>query len=315
MKIAVFGATGVLGRRLLTLLADRGHHVFGTTRHRERLQDIHSMGATALLCDGLSPASIEAVLRSSEPEVAVHLMTDLPSSWAKLRNGTPATNRLRRRSSQNLSRAVHAYGVRRLVAESIAFMYEPGMGSAHESDPIWLDGPRALAQTFAAARELEEAVCATPGVEALVLRFGSLYGPGTWYAPDADIARRLCRRRLPVIGSGAGWISFLHVDDAAEATALAATSPLPESNVMNVVDDEPVTHDDFLRAWAKSQGWPSPARIPTWMARPLGGASAVAVMTRQRAASSERARRQLGWVPQIRSWRTGFDVGPAADHP
>lgn len=309
MRVAVLGATGVLGRSLLPLLVAQGHDVVGTSRSAERLAAVEAAGATGAVCDAFSLEQVEQVLAQARPEVVVHLMTDLPADWGSLRRGTAATDALRRVATAHLLDAATRAGVRRVVAESIAFLYRPAPGLATEDAPVWLDGPAGLAATCSAVVSMERAVTTTPGLEGVVLRFGTLYGPGTWYADDGDVTRRVRRRQLPVIGSGDGVVSFVHADDAASATAAALTAPVPDGGVLNVVDDDPVAHRDLLPGWAAARGWPAPRHVPAWLARPLAGAAGVAVMTSQRGASNAAAKRYLGWSPGYPSWRDGLVPG------
>lgn len=313
MKVAVFGATGVIGRALLPVLVARGFDVTGTTRRSDRIPSIEGLGARGLVCDGTSADSIDQVMRTVSPEVVVHLMTDLPQNWASLRNGSPTTDKLRRDGTANLVRAAREHGARKMVAQSLAFMYQPGNGLAVERDAVWLDGPSLLTKTYGAVLELERQVVSATNLEGVVLRYGTLYGPGTWYDVDGDIAHRVRRRQLPVIGSGEGCISFLHVNDAATATAAAIERPTPQGNTLNVNDDSPVSHCEFLPAWADLEGWPRPLTIPAWLAAPLAGSAGVAVMTKQRGASNAAAKAHLNWHPQYRTWREGFNMPPRRD--
>ncbi len=305
VRIVVFGATGVLGRALLPVLVAQGHDVVGTSRRTDRLPLIEAHDAAGMRCDALTPESVDQVLAASKPEVVIHLMTDLPANWGSLRRGTPATNALRRSATAHLVSSARRHGVRRLIAESIAFLYSPGKQPAREGDPVWVNAPEPIAASYSAVQELERTVGSAQGLDGLVLRYGALYGPGTWYAPDGDITGRIRRRRLPVIGAGQGYISFVHVDDAATATAKVVQSSAPP-RILNIVDDCPVTHAEFLPAYAKMMGYPVPLHVPAWLARPLAGAAGVAIMTEQRAASNDAARQYLGWHPRYSTWRDGF---------
>jgi 2-alkyl-3-oxoalkanoate reductase len=114
----------------------------------------------------------------------------------------------------------------------------------------------------------------------------------------------LRRRRFPLVGEGTGVWSFVHIDDAAAATAAAVERGAP--GVYNIVDDDPAPVSDWLPALAAAVGAPPPRRVPAWLARPLAGEHGVVLMTEVRGASNAKARRELGWHPAHRSWREGF---------
>ena len=145
------------------------------------------------------------------------------------------------------------------------------------------------------------------GLEALALRYGNLYGPGTGFAPDGDLAELVRRGRLPIIGDGAGVWSFVHVDDVATATLAAAQRG--EGGVYNVVDDEPASVSVWLPEYAPALAAKPPRRVPAWIGRIAAGEVGISMMTRIRGASNEKAKRELGWEPRYRSWREGFRSG------
>jgi nucleoside-diphosphate-sugar epimerase len=138
-----------------------------------------------------------------------------------------------------------------------------------------------------------------------VLRYGQLYGPGSSFTRDGSWARNLRRRRLPIVGAGAGIFSFVHVEDAASATVAALEHSGPAT--YNVVDDEPAEIREWLPLYTRAVGAPSPWRVPAWVGRLAAGAVAVAMMNELRGASNARIKRELGWQPKYASWRQGFE--------
>jgi nucleoside-diphosphate-sugar epimerase len=141
-------------------------------------------------------------------------------------------------------------------------------------------------------------------MEGLVLRYGWFYGPGTYYAPDGNVAEEVRRRRFPVIGRGSGVFSFIHVDDAAAATVAAVQRGDP--GVYNVCDDDPAPMRDWLPEYARAIGAKKPFRVPSWLARPIAGRFTTGMATELRGASNAKAKRELGWEPRYPSWRRGF---------
>jgi nucleoside-diphosphate-sugar epimerase len=175
-----------------------------------------------------------------------------------------------------------------------------------EDDPLDPDPPAGQRETLAAFRHLEQVVPAAAGLDGMVLRYGSLYGYG---ASDEffDLARK---RKVPVIGSGAGIWSFLHVADAATATAAAIEHGSP--GLYNVVDDEPATVAEWLPFLAQAVGGKPPHHIPAWLGRLAAGEVGISMMTQVRGCTNAKARRELGWQLQFPSWRLGFTRGLAA---
>jgi len=161
-------------------------------------------------------------------------------------------------------------------------------------------------RTLEAIRYVERATLQGP-FEGLALRYGGFYGPGSSLARIGPIADAVRRRRFPIVGSGVGVWSFVHLEDAAEATALAVERGAP--GVYNVTDDEPAPVRDWLPVLAEALGAPAPRRVPVWVGRLFGGELAVTMMTELRGASNAKAKRELGWTLKYPSWRQGFREG------
>jgi nucleoside-diphosphate-sugar epimerase len=133
-----------------------------------------------------------------------------------------------------------------------------------------------------------------------VLRYGSLYGPG---ATD-DWVALVRKRRFPLVGGGTGYLSWVHLDDAASATVLALEQEA--TGVFNIADDEPAPASQWLPYLAACAGAKRPVRVPRWLARLLAGDMAVIMMTEGRGFSNAKAKRELGWELRYPSWRQGF---------
>jgi nucleoside-diphosphate-sugar epimerase len=216
------------------------------------------------------------------------------------------TNRLRTEGTDHLLAAARESGVRRIVAQSYAGWPHAREGGPikKEDDPLDPNPPKGARRSHAAIRHLEAAVTGAAGVEGVVLRYGGFYGPGTSLAPDGVHADAVRKGRFPIIGSGAGVWSFVHIDDAASATAAAVTRGAP--GIYNVGDDEPAPVSEWLPYLAKLLGAKPPRRLPTWLGRLAAGELGVVMMTSVRGASNAKAKRELGWEPRYPSWRQGF---------
>src|SRR6476619_6978995 len=178
MKIFLAGAGGVIGRRLTPLLRSAGHAVFGTTRAADKAGALRALGAEPVVVDVFDAQALARAVHAAAPDVVIHQLTDLAFApgTPQYAEGLARNARLRIEGTRNLAAAALAAGVARLIAQSIAFIYAPGPGLRVETDPLTSDA--ALATTVDAVRVLEETVLAMP--EGIVLRYGYLYGPGTW---------------------------------------------------------------------------------------------------------------------------------------
>ena len=315
MKVFVAGATGALGRQLVPMLVAEGHEVVGMARTVSKQDLLRSLGARPVVADALDPDAVAQAVASAEPEVIVHELTALsePTSVRDMRHPERSaaftmTNRLRTEATDHLLAAGRAVGARRFVAQSFgAFRFARRGGPVQsEADPLDPDLP---APGLAAILHLEQAVTTIEWGEGLALRYGGFYGPGTGMslAPDAVMAAPIRKRRFPIVGDGGGVWSFVHIEDAAAATATAVERGQP--GIYYVVDDEPAPLREWLPVLASALGAKPPRRVPRWLGRLLAGEVATAMMTEARGASNEKAKRELGWRLRYPSWRQGFAQG------
>jgi nucleoside-diphosphate-sugar epimerase len=309
MRVFVAGANGAIGRPLVPRLVAAGHEVAGTTRPQASAEAIQAAGATPAVVDALDADALRGAVERAAPEVVVHELTALPERFNPRKRGLyDATNRIRREGTRSLLDAARAAGARRFVCQSIAFAYAPAAEPEvmDEEAPLNLDAPPPFSEGMRVIAEMERAVLDAE-LEGLVLRYGWFYGPGTYYGEGGSLASDVRRRRFPVVGSGSGLFSFIHVDDAAEATVAAGERGAP--GVYNVVDDEPAALRDWVPAYAEAIGAPPPRRVPVWLARLVAGKMASS-MNVQPGASNAKAKRELGWQPRWSSWREGFREAP-----
>ncbi len=312
MRVLVAGATGAIGRQLIPQLVAAGHQVTATTRSAAKLDALRAAGADPLVLDGLNAAAVGTLVARTEPEVIVHEMTAIPAAmnFRKFGQTFAATNELRTAGLDHLLAAARAHGVRRFIAQSYAGWPNARSGGPvkTEDDPLDPDPPAAMRATLDAIRYLEHAVTTAP-LDGLALRYGSLYGPGSSEA----FVRLLRRRQVPVIGSGAGVWSFLHVTDAAGATVAAVERGAP--GIYNIVDDDPAAVSEWLPVMARAAGARPPLRVPAWVGRLAAGEAGLVLMTQVRGCSNARAKQELGWQPVWPSWRIGFGGGLARAYP
>ncbi len=308
MKVLVAGATGALGRQLVPRLVDAGHDVTGMSRTPAKRQEIAELGADAVIADALDADAVASAVGEVEPEVIVHELTALSGDFDMRRfdRTFAVTNRLRTEATDHLLSAGRAVGVERFVAQSFAGWPYAKVGGPvkTEEDPLDPDPIPPVRQTMAAIRYLEEAVTSAEWTVGIALRYGGFYGPGTSLDADSEMIEAIRERKFPIVGSGAGVWSFVHVADAADATVAAIERG--ERGAYNVVDDEPAPVTEWLPAVAENLGAKPPRRVPRFVGRLLAGQVATVMMTELRGASNAKAKRELGWQPAYPTWREGF---------
>jgi nucleoside-diphosphate-sugar epimerase len=313
VKVFVAGATGALGKQLVPLLVANGHEVVGMTSSPAKQDVVRGMGARPAVADALEPEAVARAVAQAEPDVIVNQLTALSGSldMRRFERSFALTNRLRTEGNDHLLAAGRAVEVERFVAQSYAGWPFARTGGAvkTEEDPLDPAPADPMRTTHEAIRHLEEAVTGAGWTEGIVLRYGGFYGPGTSFGlnPEGELVRMIRGRRFPIVGSGSGVWSFVHIEDAATATVAAVERG--SRGVYNVVDDEPAPVREWLPAAAEALGARSPMRLPRWLGRLAAGEAAVVMMNEVRGASNAKARRELGWEPRYPSWRLGFAEG------
>lgn len=305
MNVFVAGATGAIGRRLVPLLVKQGHHVTAIGRSSERLTRVEGAGIDTMVCDVLDAGAVARAVSTSAPEVVIDELTDLPAALKPrgLRSAYERNNRVRYEGGRNLLNAAEAAGVHRLILQSSAFWYVPrGPEPKAEDAPFFVEAREPVGKAVRTMKAVEERAQAS-SLEVSILRYGLFYGPGTWYWHDGDVGRQVKARMFPMIGNGAGVFSFVHIDDAAAATANAVTGP---AGIYNVVDDDPAQMAEWLPAFASALEARPPLKVPVPLARLAAGSGAVEWMTTVTGADNARAKAELRWAPAHPTWRTGF---------
>jgi 2-alkyl-3-oxoalkanoate reductase len=307
MRIMVAGATGAVGVRLVPRLLTAEHVVGGLTRSRSKTDDLTRLGAAAFAADAFDSAAVRSAMLAFKPEIVIHEMTALrnASDLSRFDRAFALTYRLRTEGLDNLVAAALECGSRRLIAQSFCgWPYARTGGPVKtEEDPLDPSPPPQMRQTLEAIRHLESAVAAATMFEGVVLRYGAFYGPRSGLF-DGPMVEQIRRRRMPLVGDANGWWSFVHLEDAVDATLCAVERGKP--GLYNIVDDDPAPVSVWLPTLAAMLGARRPLRVPRWLGRIAAGDHVVAMMTENRAGSNLKARRDLGWTPAHPSWRQGF---------
>jgi nucleoside-diphosphate-sugar epimerase len=225
MRIFLAGASGAIGRRLMPLLIGAGHDVTGLTRSAEAARDLKAAGVTPAVADVYEADGLTRAVIAARPDIVMHQLTDLPRVFDETQVAAqyPRNARIRIEGTRNLVAAAKAAGARRFIVQSVAFAYAPGKEPYAETDPLNVaDGPRVV--TVRAAADMEQQVLKS-GMEAVVLRYGLFYGPGTWTETP---------ERKP----------SLHIDAAAKAALLSLTG---KAGIYNIADDDGTVSIDKAR--------------------------------------------------------------------
>jgi nucleoside-diphosphate-sugar epimerase len=303
VRVFVAGGSGVIGRALVPQLIAAGHFVAATTRAKDKIEMVRSLGATPVLLDALDADAVMAAVVEYRPDVVMNQLTALPKHYnpRRLRPSYEATSRLRVDATRILLRAAANVGARRFIYQSIAFMYEnAGPLVLEEGAPLALNATEPFGALVRTTAEGERLATSAIDVTGVVLRYGQIYGSGTYFGPGGDFQRQARARMLPLVGSGAGLFSFLHVTDAAAAAVAALDRG---SGVYNIVDDDPAAARDWIPEYCRELGAPPPLHVPAWIAKIVAGSFAVAALTDARGASNRKAKSELGWSPSLPSWR------------
>ena len=220
MRIFLAGATGVIGRRLLPLLIADGHAVTGTTRSPDKAKLLKRAGVKPVVVDAYDALTLEQAVWEAQPEVVIHQLTDLPqvADPALMPAALEANAKLRIDGTRNVMAAAQGAGAKRVIAQSIAFIYAPGEGARAETDPLATQPDGSYSASIQGVIALEQQVLGVSGIDGIVLRYGRLYGPGTWYQ------------------TGPGSPGSLHVDAAAQAARFAVTRGT--AGIYNIAEDD-----------------------------------------------------------------------------
>ncbi len=279
MRVAVLGATGVLGQPVVLRLLERGHHVRAVVA-RSALTLEPRQGLDVLHGNILDADSLLAPL--DDCDAVLHLATAIPkpggaADWS-------LNDRIRREGTRNLLWAAQRGGRPRYIQQSVAMLHAgPRDALADEDSPV------CGSPMLDSALDMEQSVRAS-ALPWVILRGGLFYGPRTGRTQETD---RLAREgRLSVPGQGHDYVSLVRPEDLAEAVVLAVESDL-SGDVLNIVDDCPVTWSQLLQYVAAQHGARSaaeggPVTLPSFRV------------------SNARAKQRLAWRPRFPDYRTGW---------
>jgi 2-alkyl-3-oxoalkanoate reductase len=302
MNIFIAGGSGAIGRPLILELVRRGHRVTGMSRSEAGKKSFRDLGASVVDLNVFDAGAVTQTLRKSQPEVVIDELTALPKDPADFQSAAAGDRKLRLEGGANLHRAAQAAGAGRYIQQLSGFFLKASTELADESSPLATDATPGVARSAQSYSELEARLAQSGKMEAVGLRYGFFYGPGTWYSPDGACAQHVRQKHTPIIGQGQGVWSWIHIDDAAMATVAAVTAP---PGIYNIVDDDPSPMSRWLPAFARSVGAPPPPQVSEEEAAATAGEDAVFYGTRLCGASNRKAKQTFGFRPRPLEWLDG----------
>ena len=303
MRVFVAGATGVIGRRLVERLADRGHDAIGLVRDDDGAALVEARGGTARYGDVLEPETLAPAVRGAD--AVVNAATALPVKDKPTDEDWARNDRVRVEGTRNLVAAADDEGVERFLFPSIVWVARQPDGSSFDEDAE--RHPDRATRSAADVEDVLRDAASEHGFDVAILRLGFLYAPDAGHT--LQMGEQLLSGDLPVVGGGPlgrrdAELSLLHADDAARALVEALEADA--TGRYHVVDDRPVTVADFFSAFAAALGAPEPRRIPGWLARFFVGEEQVNVLTKPFPTDADRFRRDVGWEPTYPTYREGL---------
>jgi 2-alkyl-3-oxoalkanoate reductase len=302
MKVFIAGATGAIGRPLVSALIAAGHGVFGMSSSETGARSLREKGAEGEVANALDENAVLALVKRVKPDAVIDELTSLPKRYTseEMRAAADRDRNLRLVGGRNVHNAARAAAAKRYIVQSTGFFYGPGEGLATEKDGLAVNASPGIAGSVRTYIRIEERALGARDLPGVALRYGFFYGPGTYHDPmHGSVSEQVREKAYPVIGSGGGVFSFVHVEDAAAATVAALES---DPGAYNVVDDDPSEMSVWLPAFARFLGAPEPPHLSEQDALQKAGADAVYYATRLRGAANGLARRKLGFAPRKLEW-------------
>jgi nucleoside-diphosphate-sugar epimerase len=308
MRIFVAGGTGVLGRASLKVLVEAGHEVRATARTKEKADVVRELGAEPVKVDLYDPKEVQQAVTGSE--AILRLTTKIPPI-AKMRNQAAwqETNLLRTEGARILVDAGIAEGVQVYVHESVTFVYADAGTQWITEDAPTDEGENEILRS-ALEGEKEAARFSESGGHGIVLRFGGFYGAESNLT--ADMVSMMRRRLLVQPGPGAHYVSSIYIPDL--GTAVRASLNLP-AGTYNVVDENPVSFEDYLQTLAEAVHVPRPFRFPGALGKATFGGGVWSYLSRSQRVSNARFKKASGWKPSVPSVAEGWPLVAAALKP
>lgn len=304
MKVFITGSTGVLGKHLVDVLADRGHAPVGLVRDDDGAQLVERHGGTPVQGDLFDVESL--VDAADGADAVVHAATSLPTKTKTGAADWKQNDRVRVKGGKTALEAAAQIDADQFLTHTVVWAFRNEDGSPFDEDaaPNTDRTTASVVDTEAAVQEAGEQY----GFNTSILRYGWFYGPDS--GQMHNIAESLLASDLPVIGDGLTGrrgettISLIHIEDAARAMASAIETDT--SGVWHVVDNEPVSTDEFFAKFARLLDVDEPGRIPGWLAKFFVGEDMVRFLTNSFPTSNDRFVDEVDWEPKYPTYQEGL---------
>jgi nucleoside-diphosphate-sugar epimerase len=301
MKVLIAGATGAIGVPLSRILQAAGHEVLGITRSSAGGAKLKAAGVQPIVADAMDRSSLLTAVNGVSADAVVHQLTALTKPPARHRDMTQ-TNRLRTEGTKNLLDAARAVGAGTFLTQSIVFGYgytDHGDTFITEDDAFGQSNSGKANPHIAAMLGNEKLVAAAAGITGISLRYGLFYG-----ADVQNYATLLRKRRLPIPTRQNGPLSWIHIDDAATATAAALEHG--NAGAYNIVDDRPASWREMFTTMATAFGTPAPRALPAGLIRLAAPYMATIVLDTTMCVSNAKAKAELDWRPEYPTLKEGL---------
>ncbi len=305
MKIFLSGATGVLGRRVVRLLVEQGHHVIGLSRSQRNEEWISQNGAEARLGDLFNLSGM--IRLTGDCEAILHLATAIPKKARTSLADWAANDRIRREGTEILVEAAMRNGCQLFLQQSVTFLYGDRNGEWVDESTSITAQPEGILRSAADMEEIVNSAIRRKGLPAILLRFGSFYSHDS--AHTQAMFERMRKGTDAVVGSGNVYWNLINVDDAALAVFRAVEHfPNNLGQTFNICDDKPVLYGELADEVARMLGARRPGRIPAFLARLLLGTQTVNFLLASVRCKNQLAKEKLGWVPHYSTYQEGYSV-------
>lgn len=237
----VAGASGVIGQTLCKMLLAEGFEVYGTTRSEIKAETLATMGIKPVVVDVFDAEKLMQQMVAIRPDVVFHELTDLPDGLAadQMEAALVRNARIRDEGTRNLVRAAKASGVKKIIAQSIAFVYEPSENLPFTEDsPLLNFADPVYGETAKGVHSLEQQITTDSDFVGVVFRYGWLYGEGTGFNTAVD------------------FVPPVHKDAAAHAALLALQ--VEQSTIFNAADDDARLSSEKVK---RELGWKPDFRL------------------------------------------------------